>query len=193
MQNADKFIILSIQKYNHLKKKADNKVMPKQSEEEEHNRGVTVTSSSQEDQSDQINQSLTEEPMPVHNNPRLDKGIILSAIPKIYKGKANALLDHMPPSTTWNEKGEAVIEGATVQGSHMSDLLRDTQRQYRSIVPTGRDMFWKVLKDHNIPHCLIGNEHFFHKASVPGTKPEHVKKVKRTKAKPYSKWIKLWE
>lgn len=177
-----------MQKYNHLKKK--NEESSKQSVEEPTHDVVVMSEDSSQNVENKVAHFPTEGTE--HPPPRLDRDIILSAIPKLYKGKTNSLLNHLPSSITWNNRGEAIIDGSTIEGSHMSDLLRDTQRHYKNIVPTGRDQFWKALKDSNIPRSLVGNEHFFSNGSVVKHDVKRLKKVKKAKVKPFAKWITLW-
>lgn len=201
MQTADKFIILPIEKYNHLQKRLEEK-----DDRKEVDQPAETPKSSDDDNAPNTDPTFVQDTQPTpgkemnsFDDGGLDRKTILSAIPKMYKGKATALLDHLPPSVTWNIKGELMINGNTLQGSHISDLLRDTQRQFRDVIPLGRDQFWEALKEANIPRCLIGNDHYFgqktttsHQSNVKVIK-KRVKTVKRMKPKPKMKWISLWD
>ena len=87
---------------------------------------------------------------------------ILMAIPKNNQHKARALLMHIQTdkcrTLTWNDRGEIIISGESVPGSHISDLIKDAMYRYRNLTPIGHDKFYKTLADMNIPLGLIGNE-----------------------------------
>ena len=63
----------------------------------------------------------------------MNEALILQAIPKMYRNKAGAILSHITNSDNlqWNEKGEIMYHGRRVPYSNISDLLRDSQREYK--------------------------------------------------------------
>ncbi len=89
----------------------------------------------------------------------LDVDIILSAIPKNYKTRARALLNHIIADPQhrlrWNQQGELIYHGKVIHGSHITDLLKNSQRQYRHSQPVGLDEFKNGLKELNIPVGLV--------------------------------------
>ena len=89
----------------------------------------------------------------------LDVDIIMSAIPKNFKTRARALLNHIVADPEqrmqWNERGELIYHGKVIPGSHITDLLKNSQRQYKHSVLAGQEEFQKGLKDLNIPIGLM--------------------------------------
>ena len=89
----------------------------------------------------------------------LDVEVILSAIPKNYRNRARALVNHItadPQQTLqWNERGEIIYHGKVIPGSHITDLLKNSQRQYRHLQPAGYREFQDGLKELNIPIGLM--------------------------------------
>lgn len=92
----------------------------------------------------------------------LDEEIILSAIPKNYKTRVQALLNHMTADPQhrlqWNKKGELIYHGQVIPGSHITDLLKNSQRQYKH-APVGLQEFQDGLKEINIPIGLLEVRH----------------------------------
>jgi hypothetical protein len=92
---------------------------------------------------------------------RLSVDVILSALPKPYRQRGRALLQHIQQDPehhlSWDEKGHLIYKGQTIQRSHVSDLLKDSQYLYKSLKPIGKEAFYNALKEMNIPRGLIGN------------------------------------
>ena len=55
----------------------------------------------------------------------------------------------------WNERGELLHHGKVIPGSHITDLLKNSQRQYRHSNPVGLQEFQDGLKELNIPIGLM--------------------------------------
>ena len=89
----------------------------------------------------------------------LDVEVILSAIPKNYKNRARALMNHIAADPQqriqWNERGELIYHGKVISGSHITDLLKNSQRQYRHLQPVGYQEFQDGLKELNVPIGLM--------------------------------------
>lgn len=89
----------------------------------------------------------------------LDVDIILSAIPKNFRTRAKALLNHIAADPQqrlrWNQQGELIYHGKLIPGSHITDLLKNSQRQYRHSSPVGLKEFQDGLKELNIPIGLV--------------------------------------
>ena len=69
---------------------------------------------------------------------------VLTTIPKAFQSKAKWLLQRMEKSdgVGWNDKGELVLDGASVEGSHMVDLVNDMLRKRKSAPhPVGWEHF----------------------------------------------------
>ena len=90
---------------------------------------------------------------------RLDMEVIISAIPKNYKNRARALLNHITADPQqrlqWNARGELIFHGNVIHGSHITDLVKNSQRQYKHAQPTGLVEFQDGLKQLNIPMGLL--------------------------------------
>ena len=101
-------------------------------------------------------------PTEVQEGKGVSTELLLSAIPKPYVHKVNAILSHMTHDPKhvlgWNERGELEYRNRIIEGSHILDLLKDTQREYGRGPPKGHTEFYEGLKDINIPRSLIGNE-----------------------------------
>jgi len=89
----------------------------------------------------------------------LDVEVILSAIPKNYRTRARALINHISADgqhrLQWNGRGELVYHGKVIPGSHITDLLKNSQRQYKHFQPVGQQEFRAGLKELNIPSGLM--------------------------------------
>ena len=86
----------------------------------------------------------------------MDTEVILSAIPKNYRTRAQALLNHITADPQhrfrWNQQGELIYRGQVIPGSHITDLLKNSQRHSQ---PVGLQEFQDGLKELNIyKHCL---------------------------------------
>lgn len=87
--------------------------------------------------------------------------LVLDSVPKKWKRQASRLLTHIKnnPDVGWSEKGELVVKNTVVSKTHVVDLINDLMRKRTSArTPNGWKRFADALRDHNIPHELIGNE-----------------------------------
>ncbi len=86
---------------------------------------------------------------------------ILSGIPKNYNNKVKAILTYIDNDSAkllrWNDKGELLYEGHVIPGSHVADLLKDSQREHKRLSLPGVVEFYEGLKRLNVPRSLIGN------------------------------------
>lgn len=87
--------------------------------------------------------------------------VIVNAMPRNYKNKARALLEHIRTGDVvrWTVKGEIFDEdGSIITGSHITDLLKDLSlRDYKGDPPVGGDYFLKQIASGNIPTCFVWN------------------------------------
>jgi hypothetical protein len=92
----------------------------------------------------------------------LSMDLVLTAIPRQYQRKVKAILLHIvdDPRRTlgWNDRGELQYRGDTIPDSHVVDLLKDSQYEYKGSTPRGISEFYGGLREMNIPKSLIGNE-----------------------------------
>ena len=122
-----------------------------------------------------------EEPS-VTPNDELNSDVILSALPKKLRNRAESLLTHIladpQQRLKWNARGEIIYNGQTVEGSHITDLLKSMQGSYRHLSPTGQHVFTQALIDMNVPKSLFistshpGNPHDNWQNTPPG-KPHY--------------------
>ena len=91
----------------------------------------------------------------------LSESEILETVPKTFRNQAGNLLRWIkktPESVRWDEKGQVSLEGQTVKGSSISDLINDTIRKRKGFQPPGRDAFTEVLAKLNTPEDFIRND-----------------------------------
>lgn len=83
-----------------------------------------------------------------------------------YRARAQHLLQHMDTNSNiaWNNRYEMLINGETIPGTNIVDLVDDIIRtQWKDKPrPAGSDVFVEKLQDSNIPHMLIGNKDRFY-------------------------------
>ena len=75
--------------------------------------------------------------------------------------RATALLSRLkakPDVITWDKTGQVKIEGETIPGSNISDLVSDAMRSRRNFNPTGAKEFFEALNKLNVPKDLVRNE-----------------------------------
>ena len=85
---------------------------------------------------------------------------IVESVPKSLKSKADRLLKRpkkRPDYTVERNRGEWILEGATIPGSNMMDLVHDVLKKRKQSDPVGWQPFVKHLKDVNILMELVGN------------------------------------
>ena len=84
----------------------------------------------------------------------LEVDLIISAMPKSLKRKAEALLRYIEKEVSWNDKGELVYRGETLSGSHITNLLRYTLQEYSEASPPHYEAFLEILKRANVPKSV---------------------------------------
>ena len=91
----------------------------------------------------------------------LSNSVILSAIAKQYRTKAESSLHHIQtgPSKelSWDNKGQLIINYEVKEGTHITDLIKDAMRSYHNFHPQGDKLFYNYLAKINVPLGLIGN------------------------------------
>ena len=91
---------------------------------------------------------------------KLEKRVIES-LPKTLQKRGGVLLDHIKDTTdmTWNDRGELIVKGQTLNGTNVSDLIHEILRSRKlGHKPEGWSIFANALKESNIPMDLIGNK-----------------------------------
>ena len=75
--------------------------------------------------------------------------------------RATALLSRLkakPDVITWDKTGQVKIEGETIPGSNISDLVSDAMRSRKDFNPTGAKEFFQALSKLNVPKDLVRNQ-----------------------------------
>jgi len=95
----------------------------------------------------------------VSQGERLSQDIILKAIPKNFRVRAEALLEHLSHvnELSWNNRGTLLFNERVILHSNISDLLRYSMREYTHFSPVGLEEYVQGLVNSNVPESLIGN------------------------------------
>ena len=115
---------------------------------------------------------------------------ILEAMPQRYKHKVKVILSHIirDPSKilAWNDVGELVYKGTTIPGSHIIDLLKDSQYEHKAYHLTGVNTFYRGLEEIHVPKTVL-------RKFINKREPEQVRTrppgTPNKKTKPKKKWI----
>ena len=107
-------------------------------------------------------QELRPTPVPIQEiSTRSKRPDILEGIPKTHKATARLLLRHIEdtPEIEWNDKQELVIQGNTVPGSNIVDLIHDFSRPRKTVRPaTGWHELSEALKKTNVSREAVANK-----------------------------------
>lgn len=101
-----------------------------------------------------------QEPQPPPPPQPVSDSDILSTIPQKYKKQAEGLLRWMkktPGAVEWDDKGKVTLQGKSIQGTSISDLINDTLRERKGFTPKGRNDFTQVLANLNTPEDFVRN------------------------------------
>ena len=93
--------------------------------------------------------------------PQLSNDDVVESIPKTMRPRATALLSRLkakPDVITWDKTGQVKIEGETIPGSNISDLVSDAMRSRKNFNPTGSKEFFQALSKMNVPKDLVRNQ-----------------------------------
>jgi hypothetical protein len=113
-------------------------------------------------------------PVPAQRGADDDEGLddhiyndILKHIPVRSKSNTRHILDSLKKTknVSWSDKGELVLQGKPIKGSHMFDLLKNVTAPYHigeSVRPQGWNVFLQSLASNNIPLSSIPNKQLRH-------------------------------
>ena len=93
--------------------------------------------------------------------PQLSDAEVVEPIPKTMRTRATALLNRLktrPDVITWDKAGRVKIEGETIPGSNISDLVSDAMRSRKNFNPEGSKEFFEALDKINVPKDLVRNQ-----------------------------------
>jgi hypothetical protein len=84
---------------------------------------------------------------------------ILELLPKSLRPRAQSLLNHLQALDTFSltSKGEIVYKDHAIEGSHIVDLLKDSFYKYKHLNVVGREEWYRLLVESNVPQSLILN------------------------------------
>lgn len=131
-------------------------------------------------------QETTRPPVSLHQE-------IIETIPKMFKKKANMLLQRLESSNdvSWDERGVVTIKGNVILGSNIIDLVSDAVRPRKTSNPLGWPQFTSFLKEINIPKEFISNPRrlAYMVTGVVSTPPEHKKRQLVVRSSPISRTV----
>ena len=110
----------------------------------------------------------------------LSSEMIIRAIPKTMKTRAQALLEHLKEREdviTWDDVGQVLLNGILIPKSNISDLISDAMRARKYFNPVGVREFYNVLNEINIPKDLVRNERRWSEVEKDEIKSTKVRKV----------------
>ena len=83
---------------------------------------------------------------------------VLESVPIAMRKRAKLLLDRVKHKIGWNEKGEVIVRGRLIPGTHIVDLVNDALRhRKRHPTPSGRSEFSREIRDIGFPHEIVQN------------------------------------
>ena len=93
--------------------------------------------------------------------PQLSDADVVESIPRTMRSRATALLSHLkgkPDVIRWDKTGQVKIQGETISGSNISDLVSDAIRSRKDFNPAGAKEFFQALSKLNVPKDLVRNQ-----------------------------------
>ena len=92
---------------------------------------------------------------------QLSDADVLEPIPRTMRPRATALLNRLktrPDVITWDKTGQVKIEGESIPGSNISDLVSDAMRSRKNFTPEGSKEFFEALTKINVLKDLVRNQ-----------------------------------
>lgn len=89
---------------------------------------------------------------------------VIAGVPPRFATKARFLMNLInskPYRLKWNSTGVTSIDGVTLPGSNIVDLLNHALRSRKSFDPTGKVEFARFLHAINVPREFVGNDDFW--------------------------------
>ena len=94
-----------------------------------------------------------------HDDDNVTKEVVES-VPKSMERRAKVLMKRLKRSNevSWNERGELILNGKSLPGSNVADLVNDILRKRKTVrPPVGWQAFAKQLRTMNVPREVVGN------------------------------------
>ena len=145
MTSIKKTILIPLEKYNQL--------LSQHHEVHENNTTIKKTHPQIQYETEEIQSGLGSED---RKKPKW-----LLGIPVLFKRNVQAILEHLEDhkdTLSWNDRGEIIYKSQIIPGSNLTDLLKDSQRHYKSLDPYGDREFYRAWAELNIPEGLLANE-----------------------------------
>ena len=95
-------------------------------------------------------------------------------------------LEDNPNHIRWNQNGEVMIEGRTLDNVYIVDLINDAVSQ-RVKESKGSQEFYRILNQIHVPNSLILNR-YRQKGNTPPTPPQLKRPKRKIPVKPYN-WV----
>ena len=79
----------------------------------------------------------------------MDDSMVLDSVPKGMRARSESVLKRLknhPNMVSWNKLGEISLEGETIHGSNISDLIRDALKGRQNFNPTGSKDFLRFFQ-----------------------------------------------
>ena len=108
------------------------------------------------------------------HEPKLSDSVVVDSIPKSMQSRATSLLKWIrtnPDAITWDKAGQVKIEGKTIPGSNISDLVSDAMRSRKNFNPEGSREFFEALSRLNVPKDLVRNQERWRQVGDATTTP----------------------
>ena len=93
--------------------------------------------------------------------PQSSNADVVEPIPRTMRSRATALLSRLkakPNVITWDKTRQVKIEGETIPGSNISDLVSDAIRSRKDFNPTCAKEFFQALSKLNVPKDLVRSQ-----------------------------------
>lgn len=131
-----------------------------------------------------LHEEIKELPTHTENADDLSLEKIVEFFPKRVKTRARLIggyLQNGEKPLTWTKTGELIHEQQPIPGTSIQDLLYDTTCPKRKYLPAGANIFYKLLRENNIPQGLIVNANrrklmklSRHRAKLPQNKRKYI-------------------
>ena len=96
-----------------------------------------------------------EEGLDKPKNKGLEKELIVSAMPKSLKRKADSLLSYIQGIIEWKNNAEVVYNDECLEGSHITDLVHYSLQEYGESPPPHYGAFLEILSEVNVPKSVL--------------------------------------
>ena len=105
-----------------------------------------------------------------------DNGDMLDILPKTYRPKARALLQHWSKTgeVTWDESNKVYLKGVPLPGSNIVDLIHHAVTRKKSPAPPpGFEALRQFVSTYNLPQTMYGNPEWYATPSpvIPPPRP----------------------